>query len=83
MNATRIGGELLNMFFYIIVFLVVLVASGTAVSNYFLWQHISSVSKKLNEIFKGKSSDDFYNFIHGGSGINISNTDVENVEDES
>ena len=68
---------------YIVGYLVVLLALGTAVSNYFLWKHISEIRKNLGAMFKGKSSDDFYNFVHGGSSVNVSNANVDHVENES
>ena len=73
----------MEMFFYYFVgFWVVLVAFGTAMSNYYLWQHISEVRKKLEEMFAGKSSDDLYQFVHGGCEVQTSEADVENVDNE-
>ena len=72
-----------TLFFYFVGFWVVLVAFGTAVSNYFLWRHIFEVRRKLDKMFEGKSSDDLYQFVYGGREVKAAKADVENVEDES
>ena len=71
-----------KLLFYFVGFWVVLVAFGTAVSNYFLWRHIGEVRRNLEKMFKGKSSDDLYQFVNGGGEVNAAKSDVENIENE-
>lgn len=71
------------IFFYVAAIVFIVVSIGTAVSHYFLWKHMRCVRKNLDRVLDGKTADEFYDFVNGSRSVNVSDTDVEKVEDES
>lgn len=71
------------IFFYVAAIVFIVVSIGTTVSHYFLWKHTRCVRKNLDRVLGGKTADEFYDFVNGGRGVNVSDADVEKVEDES
>ena len=53
---------------YVVAYLVIVVALGTAVSNYFVWKRVENIRKNLDRVLGGKTADEFYDFVNGGKG---------------